>query len=270
MAKKVTIRDVAKLAGVSVATVSYVLNQKKGQKISEATKRKVLQISNLLGYMHSSLVKSLINQRSNNVALFYTASANIFKRSLDQQFFEKLSNSLHRIGKDLMVIPNVVKTTVAFSDAILAYDVVPEFFRAIGNANFVPLIGVNIVFNDPLFFQINPSMSRAESTAKSAFGESDFDFLYLPATDKAVDDKLKARFPQARPIEGFKNLMDYLGEKSEKPVLCYGEDLYEAVKSAGRKAALFDPFGPEILEKINEALVKTIAKSDAGNKSFEL
>ena len=48
--KKATVRDIAREAGVSVATVSYVLNDKQDTKISEATRKKVLQIANLLNY----------------------------------------------------------------------------------------------------------------------------------------------------------------------------------------------------------------------------
>ena len=47
MEKKVTVKDVAREAGVSVATVSYIMNNRTDQKISEATRKKVLQIANL-------------------------------------------------------------------------------------------------------------------------------------------------------------------------------------------------------------------------------
>ena len=40
MGKKVTIRDVAKEAGVSVATVSYIMNDRKDVKISSETRKK--------------------------------------------------------------------------------------------------------------------------------------------------------------------------------------------------------------------------------------
>ena len=47
MHTKYTIRDIAKMAGVSAATVSYVINNREDQRISEETKKKVLQIVNL-------------------------------------------------------------------------------------------------------------------------------------------------------------------------------------------------------------------------------
>ena len=43
--KRTSIKDIAQIAQVSVATVSYVLNNKEGQKISEATKEKILKIA---------------------------------------------------------------------------------------------------------------------------------------------------------------------------------------------------------------------------------
>ncbi len=42
--KRPSIKDIATLAGVSVATVSYVLNKKEGQRISEETRKKFLTL----------------------------------------------------------------------------------------------------------------------------------------------------------------------------------------------------------------------------------
>ena len=50
MSQKITIRDVAREAGVSVATVSYVINNRTDMRISDATRKKVLQVINLLDY----------------------------------------------------------------------------------------------------------------------------------------------------------------------------------------------------------------------------
>ena len=50
MKNNITIKDVAREAGVSVATVSYVINERNDKRISDKTRKKVLQVINLLGY----------------------------------------------------------------------------------------------------------------------------------------------------------------------------------------------------------------------------
>ncbi|MCD3499298.1 LacI family DNA-binding transcriptional regulator [Streptococcus equi subsp. equi] len=56
-------KDVAREAGVSVATVSYVINNREDQKISPETRNKVLQMINLLNYRPNQAAKSLVTQK---------------------------------------------------------------------------------------------------------------------------------------------------------------------------------------------------------------
>lgn len=55
----VTMRDVAKSAGVSVATVSHVVNNKPGARIGEATRQRVQNAVSRLGYRPNALAKTL-------------------------------------------------------------------------------------------------------------------------------------------------------------------------------------------------------------------
>lgn len=64
MARNVTSYDVAKLAGVSQATVSYVLSGNTKQSISDQTKKKVLEAAQQLGYYPNSAAKSLRRRKN--------------------------------------------------------------------------------------------------------------------------------------------------------------------------------------------------------------
>lgn len=62
--KKVTITEVAKEAGVSLATVSRIFNNKEGKiKISETTKQKVLKAAAHLGYQTNPFAAALRAQK---------------------------------------------------------------------------------------------------------------------------------------------------------------------------------------------------------------
>lgn len=60
--KRVTIKEVARLAGVSVQTVSRVINDRLD--VAAATRQRILQLIDELGYQPSALARSLIHQRS--------------------------------------------------------------------------------------------------------------------------------------------------------------------------------------------------------------
>jgi DNA-binding LacI/PurR family transcriptional regulator len=65
--KRVTIKDVAQVAGVSTQTVSRVMN--KFSYVSEETRQRVEEVVEQLGYNPSTLARSLIQQRSYNLGV---------------------------------------------------------------------------------------------------------------------------------------------------------------------------------------------------------
>ncbi|MDD3818956.1 MAG: LacI family DNA-binding transcriptional regulator [Actinomycetota bacterium] len=63
----VTIKDIAKKAGVSTATISYVLNNE--GKISEETRRRVLKIVDEMNYKRNTIAKSLRTSKTSTIGI---------------------------------------------------------------------------------------------------------------------------------------------------------------------------------------------------------
>ena len=63
----VTIKDVAKKAGVGITTVSRAMNDK--SEILEETKKNILKIADELGYRPNSLAKSLVTRKSKTIGV---------------------------------------------------------------------------------------------------------------------------------------------------------------------------------------------------------
>ena len=77
--KQATMRDVARLAGVSQPTVSRVLNNKSTTiPASEETRQKVLEAVKALGYRPNMTARSLRTQRTQMIALMIADISNAF------------------------------------------------------------------------------------------------------------------------------------------------------------------------------------------------
>ncbi|APC09283.1 LacI family DNA-binding transcriptional regulator [Neomoorella thermoacetica] len=73
----VTIRDIAKLANVSITTVSRVINNK-DEGISEETRKRVLKIMDEMNYRPNTIARSMITRRTNTIALVIPDICNPF------------------------------------------------------------------------------------------------------------------------------------------------------------------------------------------------
>ena len=71
-----TIKDIAKKANVSIATVSRVINDRGGY--SEETKQKILTIAHMLGYSPNKSAVSLVSKKSDLIGIIMPQYATTF------------------------------------------------------------------------------------------------------------------------------------------------------------------------------------------------
>lgn len=86
--KKPTSKDVAKLAGVSQSTVSFVLNNRQDMKIPEKTFQKVLAAAKELNYIPNSFAQGLKTRKSKLIGLLIPTITNPFYPMMAQQIEE--------------------------------------------------------------------------------------------------------------------------------------------------------------------------------------
>lgn len=92
---KPKLSDVAALAGVSPTTVSRVLNNR--GYLSEATRTKVHEAVQQLGYRPNAIARSLQGQRSQTVGLIFPTVANPFYGEMVYQLENHLADAGYRV-----------------------------------------------------------------------------------------------------------------------------------------------------------------------------
>ena len=105
MSRRITIDDVARQAGVSKVTVSYVLNGRSAvARISTATQERVQQVATSLGYRPNALARSLSTQRTDTLAVVLQSGSYFSAWSaFTSEVMRGVSEACFECGFDLML-----------------------------------------------------------------------------------------------------------------------------------------------------------------------
>ena len=230
--KRVTMKDIAKEAGVSTATVSYVLNYSEKEKISHETRMHIFEVANKLKYVPNMNAKTLASQRSYLAGIIINMEGRN-KKSKIYQYYDlsrEIQRNLYPKGYDVVLLPakemekDIVIGQKRSLDAVFILDMDEERQKAIASRFYVPAIFIDGYIEDPIFCKILTDYESVLQVAKKQLG----DRFYVVMEDhynRNVYETISKRIP---PEDIFVNrydssLIQFLQEHHNQKGLVIGE-----------------------------------------------
>lgn len=183
--KKITLKDIAKEAGVSVATVSYVLNRVPNQTIPADTQKSILDIANRLNYVPNLAARSLVKRSSGLIGIILMDNGPQYWKDFNHaRFIRRFEQLCAHKGYHVVIAsldafePNLRIILERELDGVLIVDVSSDvFYRISRQFPFgVPIVMVDSNIQDELFHRVIPDFMQAISLAKARLG-ADYQFL---------------------------------------------------------------------------------------------
>lgn len=195
MSSKTTMKDIAKVCGVSLATVSYVLNNSEKEHISHDTRLKVLDVANQLNYIPNLTARSLANKKSNLIGIIINLGHkdSPSKKLLYYDLAFELHKELARYGYD-----TIITSTKDFDesgdiiskrslDATFIIDVDVNSVKQTTTKYYVPIIFLECSIDDDLFCKVYSNYSVIISQAKRMLHSNN---IYL-VMENIINEKIK-------------------------------------------------------------------------------
>ena len=196
---RLTIKDIANACGVSTATVSYVLNDRSEEHISEQTRNRILHYVNLHGYETSVVARALATGQNHAVGI-YVANGHTFGDRAGETllFLAALTAALDAKGmRTLLLSGGCAKQRSAHVDAIVAVGLTRDEFYAVGEQNFCPLLCVDTCVDDlMLFYQIYDDFFAIAARAREISQKQRLFFLYDAYADEGIGRRVRAAFDE--------------------------------------------------------------------------
>ena len=163
-------KDIAKECGVSVATVSYVLNDVPNQSISAETKKRILHVANMVGYVSSASARALATGKTNQFGVYVPHTGNSTHK---QRLLQALAEEAEKAGYHLVLLTRkCLRQQVTNVDAVFAIDISEEDFKVLGDNSFVPLLYLDGQIQNDLFYCVTFDAMKLRQQAQEQSGRS--------------------------------------------------------------------------------------------------
>lgn len=172
--KKITMKDIAREADVSVATVSYVLNNSEKEKINEDTRQRILKIAEKLEYVPNLTARSLAKRKSGMIGVIIVkdyGAVRGWKNSFYNNFINELEELLNKDYHLFITHTDISRPQIDIIikrdlEAVFLIDVEEEIFYKLSNKfRDVPIIIMDSFLDDSLFYKIIPDFDEAITRA---------------------------------------------------------------------------------------------------------
>ncbi|MBN3523027.1 LacI family DNA-binding transcriptional regulator [Paenibacillus apiarius] len=262
--KKTTIKDIAKAAGVSIATVSYILNDVKTQSISDETRVKVLKVAQQLKYVTNRTAQSLKIKKTGLIGIL------LFKDDIQSPWSDlKYAKTICKIEQQCsalgyhVIFMQIDSTAPSYKvimernlDGVFLINVDQERFSTI-TPYFgfgIPVFVIDSYIEDSLFHKIMPDMEASFRLSRDLLGE-DPQFLVM---DSYNNDQWRGAIKQASGLaedriyvyENPSGMQAFLGQFNGRPGIVMNEFVAnEAAKTNQNMIAWCTCHCPEILRE---------------------
>ena len=262
MKNNITLSKLAELCNCSTATVSYVLNGRKDQRISEETEQKILQMANLYQYRINPYAKALATGELHNIMFFYEYSDFPLEKSDVLNFINSLSSFLKKNKYNLIVAPVNHVQKFSFVDAIITYRISKNTFFELANKNFVPVISIDTIINDNLFFEI---VNKFDNLIKNK------ETLYLstPYKDEEINNLLREK-SNIEFINSFNDLHSAIESNKNKQLICFNPEIISYLNSINISSDYYCVNSEEKLSAILQAINDSIARNKETNHKIRV
>lgn len=208
MDNKITIKQIAEMAGVSVAAVSFVVNGKKG--VSEETRQKILDIIEKTNYTPNVNSQRLILQKSFNIIVALDRE----ELPINNFFYAEIMNSMvhaaSKLGYNIVLVTvrekfegsRLSKTLMQHNadGVIFLGDISREFCEKVERFN-VPYVIIDSQKNNPDYHCVRADYLKSSYAAVKYLIDNGHKDIAIIGSDK-IPDYFDCNF------EGFKKVME--------------------------------------------------------------